>query len=290
MCFKFFLKKEELETGGMSAIEGLALKIDTDLSNSQYQKLRMNKVFGTKLPSLVRVTKEKERLDPGNVSYKVFNRSNGNLIEVHEAKANAGIIDVEEDLGNFSYGDLNINIGGCRATLHDTIAKFIDEKYQEIEEEIKDHPDSKDILSDTDRTMKVYAKVCFDGTSAPMKSAKGASRLPTSNWLRGTIGIVGVEIVYHKDIDESDAVVDSVEVRDEDPIEGGGARGLNTANTVLGGEHLAGHHEALQPEAVDFTIHDIARMNASTLSVLLDMLPENLTRMTISDIVSKSKM
>ena len=54
MCFKFFLKKEELETGGMSAIEGLALKIDTDLSNSQYQKLRMNKVFGTKLPSLVR--------------------------------------------------------------------------------------------------------------------------------------------------------------------------------------------------------------------------------------------
>ena len=40
--FQVFLKKEELETGGMSAIEGLALKIDAALSNSQYQKLRMS--------------------------------------------------------------------------------------------------------------------------------------------------------------------------------------------------------------------------------------------------------
>ena len=284
--FQVFLKKEELEPSGMSALEGLALKIDTDLSNSQYQKLRMNKVFGAKLPSLVRVTQEKDKLDPGNVSYKVFSRSNGDLIEVHEAKANTGIIDVDDDLGNFSYGDLNINIGGCRATLHDTIAKFIDEKYLEIEEEIKEHPDSKDILSDKDRTMKVFAKVCFDGTSAPMKSLKGASRLPTSNWLRGTVGIVGVEIVYSKDIGESDTVADSEEVRDDE----GGATGLNTADAVLGGDLHAGHREALQPEAVDFAINDIARMNPSTLSILLEMLPDNLTSMTIGDIVSKSKM
>ena len=109
--FKLYLKEvNKADLGGLTAIEGLALKIDTDLSNVQYQKLRMNREFGSKLPSLARVTKEKQMLDPGNVSYSVFNRINGELIKEHEASPDSGIIDVEEDLTNFSYGDLNINI------------------------------------------------------------------------------------------------------------------------------------------------------------------------------------
>ena len=38
----------------------------------------------------------------------------------------------------------------------------------------------------------------------------------------------------------------------------------------------------------DFTIDDVARMNLTTLSMLLDMLPEDLSNMSIQDIVSKS--
>ena len=56
---------------------------------------------------------------------------------------------------------------------------------------MKKSPDYYDIINDPDKKIKVYAKVCFDGTSAPLKSSKGASRLPVSNWLRGTVGIVG---------------------------------------------------------------------------------------------------
>ena len=110
--FKLYLKEvnEADLVVGLTAIDGLALKTDTDLSNVQYQKLRMNREFGSKLPSLARVTKEKQMLDPGNVSYSVFNRINGELIKDHEALPDSGIIDVEEDLANFSYGDLNINI------------------------------------------------------------------------------------------------------------------------------------------------------------------------------------
>ena len=170
--FKVFLKEADLVTG-MTPLEGLALKIDTDLSHVQYQKLRMNKSFGSQLPSLQRVNKEKEKLDPGNVSYKVLNRSTGEVIEVHEAIRKSGIIDVDDDLGNFSYGDLNINVHGCRATLHDTVAKLFEEKYPEIEEEIKKSPEYGAIVADQDRKVKLFVKVCFDGTSAPVKSSKG---------------------------------------------------------------------------------------------------------------------
>ena len=295
--FKIYLKEADLDTEGLTATEGLALKIDTDQSNTQYQKLRMNKVFGTKLPSLARVTKEKQKLDPGNVTYKVFNRTNGELLEIHEAKPNSGIIDVDEDLTNFSYGDLNINVSGCRATLHDSIAKFMEEKYYEIEEEIKKHPDSKDILSDANRQMKVFAKVCFDGTSAPMKSSKGASRMAATNWLRGTFGIVGVEIIYHSEKDDGvqhvlgdanvenaarQAAIDQEEAIDDAILEVGEA----VSGTAVDVREHEGAGMGAGP--ADFTIDDVSRMNLTTLSMLLDMLPEDLSNMSIQDIVSKS--
>ena len=66
--FKMFLKDENV-TDTMSAIEGLALKIKGNLSNVQYQKLRNNKVIGSQLPSLGQVIREKEKLDPGNVTF-----------------------------------------------------------------------------------------------------------------------------------------------------------------------------------------------------------------------------
>ena len=46
--------------------------------------------------------KAKEKLDPGNVEYKMYTKS-GELVETHPSKPNSGIIDVDDDLGHFSY-------------------------------------------------------------------------------------------------------------------------------------------------------------------------------------------
>ena len=151
---------------------------------------------------------------------------------------------------------------GCRATLHDSIAKFMEEKYPEIEEEIKKHDDSEAILSDVNKQMKVFVKVCFDGTSAPMKSSKGASRLAPSNWLRGTFGVVGVEILYNVGND----TIGEDEVREGD----------EEGATVAGQEEL------------EITLGEVASMKMETLSLVLDMLPENLSEMKIKDVLSKS--
>ena len=47
--------------------------------------------------------------------------------------------------------------------------------------------------------IKVYAKVGFDGTDAPLRSDKGSSRIPVTNWFRGTICIVAAKVEYVKD-------------------------------------------------------------------------------------------
>ena len=68
------------------------------------------------------------------------------------------------------------------------------------------HPDCSSFLADVNRRMKLFVKVCFDGTSAPVRSSKGSDRLPVNNWLRGTIGLVGVEITYKQPIEETPQV------------------------------------------------------------------------------------
>lgn len=120
-----------------------------------------------------------------------------------------------DDLGHFSYGDLNLNVQGCRATLHDTLAKLFEEKYQEIEADMIKNNVYESIYSDLDRKFKIYAKVCLDDTTAAVKSAKGASRLPISSWLRDTVGIVGVEITWHS----HEAEVEAADVREDETEE-----------------------------------------------------------------------
>ena len=203
--FEQYMKQEKVEEK-LSPVEALALTIGIDLSSNQYRKLKRNKVLGSKLPSELQLRKVKAQLDPGCVNYKIYSKSDKELLSVHDADINGGIIEVEADIGNISYGDLNINIQGCRATLHDTIAKLFEEKYPEIETDILHHPDCSSILADANRIMKLFVKVCFDGTSAPVRSSRGSDRLPVNNWLRGTIGLVGVEVTYKKPIEEMKAV------------------------------------------------------------------------------------
>jgi hypothetical protein len=251
--FKIFLEKAE-PAANMTPLEGLALKIGADLSNSQYQKLRRNKMVGEVIPSLVRVTKAKEMLDPGNVEYKVFLKSGGQEVEHHKAQPNSGIIDVDDDLGPFSYGDLNINVQGCRATLHDTIAKLFEEKYLEIESWMIEKKVYDSIQGDPDREVKVYVKVCLDGTTAAVKSAKGASRLPIPNWLRGTVGIVGAEITWHGDLPE---------VEHSEPA-------VNDDENVL--------------------LNSVSNLDVGTIADIINDLPERLKNMSLREIVSKSRM
>ena len=254
--FKLFLKKADLKTR-LTAIEGLAVKTNADMSNLQYRSLRRNKLFRDLLPSIQSVTNAKETLDPGNVDYKVFKKSNGELIEIHSAQPNSGIIDVDEDLGNFSYGDLNINVQGCRATLHDTICKLLEEKYPEIEEHLKESKVYDSFYSDHERKMTVYAKVCFDGTSAAVKSAKGDSRLPISNWLRGTVGIVGVDFAWQ---------------------EGGLTEVGEAADPMV---------EDSDGEDDPFTLQNISNMNIFNLDQIRRYLPDNIKKMSIRDIVNQ---
>jgi hypothetical protein len=52
------------------------------------------------------------KLDPGNVHYEIYKRCNIEQVQIHEALPDSGIIDVDDDLDNISYGDLNINVHG----------------------------------------------------------------------------------------------------------------------------------------------------------------------------------
>ena len=287
--FKSFLDKSKIEKNLLSAMEGLAIKVDADLSNSQYQKLRGNRVYGDKLPSLGRVNKAKGNLDPGNVDYTVYSLATGEVLDTHEAEPNSGIIDVDDELGNMSYGDLNINVHGCRSTLHNTIAKLVEEKYPDIESEILKHPDSTEILSDKNRQITVFAKVCFDGTTAPVTSAKGASRLSVNSWLRGTVGIVGIEIIYHSsnsqqaqadDVEDNDVgdVFDNVRDVDNDDVQ-------EEEVEIVGSPTQEGDEAS---SVFEINAHDVAQMDVETVSLLISAMPDNLSNMTIRDIVSRS--
>jgi hypothetical protein len=55
---------------------------------------------------------------------------------------------------------------GCRATLHDTIGELFEEKYPDINEEMKSSKYYEAMMSDPNREMKIFAKVWFHGTSA----------------------------------------------------------------------------------------------------------------------------
>ena len=61
------------------------------------------------------------------------------------------------------------------ASLHHTIAKLFQEKYLEIEEEMKKSPDYYDIINDPDKKIKVHAKVCFDDSFEIFQRGKQTS-------------------------------------------------------------------------------------------------------------------
>ena len=105
--FQIFLKKAS-SYKSLTPLQGLALQIKCDLSQKQYTSLSRSKVLGPKLPSIQSVIKAKDVLDPGNVSYTVYNKASHEVIAVHTSEPKSGLINVEEDIGNISYGDLNI--------------------------------------------------------------------------------------------------------------------------------------------------------------------------------------
>ena len=186
--FKVFLEGKDVEK--FTPMMGLALKLDINLSHRQYVKLSAKKVFG-KLPDISKVRRAADQLDPGNVHYQVVSKSTGEMIREHVAVVKSGIIDVDHDLGHLSFGDLNPNIHGFRATLCDSVAKQFEELYPDIAKALVNNEVANE---DNARKFKLFTKVAFDGTSAPVKSDKGASRLPVSNWLRGTLCLVAVQV------------------------------------------------------------------------------------------------
>ena len=189
-AFKSFLMRKEKEAENISPMMGLALKIDTNLSHRQYIKLSSAKILG-KLPGMARVRKAGSLLDPGNVDYLVVSKNTGEIVRMHGAIPESGLCDADDDLGHLSFGDLNVNVHGFRATLYDTIAKLLEETYPDILKELEKNPGA---LADQERKMVAHIKVCFDGTNAPLRSDKGASRLSVANWLRCTVCLVAVQV------------------------------------------------------------------------------------------------
>ena len=175
----------------VTPLMGLALKLNSNLSARQYEKLASYKVLG-KLPGIRKIRKAADKLDPGNVSYQVLSRETGEVLKQHEAIPGSGLIDADTDFGQMSFGDLNPNIHGFRASLHDSICKLFEEHFPEIHKEVEKRPA---VLADSQRVFKAFCKVGFDGTSAPVKSDKGSTRLSVSNWLRGTLCLVAVQVV-----------------------------------------------------------------------------------------------
>ena len=70
----------------------------------------------------------------------------------------SGLIDADSDVGHMSFGDLNINVHGFRASLHDSIDKLFEETYQDLNEAMEKKPA---VLSDTDRVFELFVKVCL---------------------------------------------------------------------------------------------------------------------------------
>ena len=188
--FKRFLNEAVADDDTITPMMALALKLDTNLSHRQYCTLASKKLLG-KLPYIGRVRKVMNDLDPGNVSYKVVSKVSGEVIEEHFAVPKSGIINVDNDIGHMSFGDLNINVHGYRSKLKDTIAKLFEEVYPEVAAGLNKVPEA---LDDPNKKIKLFAKVSFDGTSAPLKSEKGSSRVPVGNWLRGTLCIVQAQV------------------------------------------------------------------------------------------------
>jgi hypothetical protein len=132
VLFKKFLTVGEDEPKNIiTPLMGLALKIDTDLSKRQYEKLKSSNVFG-KLPGLKNVRKAANELDPGNVTFQVVSKVTGEVLAEHEAGVGGGRMDVDEDLGHMTFGYLNINVHGFRATLCDTATKMFEDRYEDI--------------------------------------------------------------------------------------------------------------------------------------------------------------
>ena len=189
--FQKFLKvKADEAENVVTPTMALALKIDTNLSQRQYVKLASRKVLG-KLPGIKQLRKAADELDPGNVFYQVLSKNTGEVLREHVAVPASGCIDVDDDLGSFTFGDININVHGYRASLYDTVCKLFQEAYPDILEKMTSNQVACD---DNDRKFKLFVKVAFDGTDAPVKSDKGASRLSVSNWLRGTLCLVAAQV------------------------------------------------------------------------------------------------
>lgn len=190
-CFKAFLEEANPEKINIiSPMMGLALKLEVNLSHRQYVKLSSSKLFG-KLPGMARVRKAGELLDPGNVHYQVLTKD-GNVIREHPAVPASGVIDIDDSLGMMSFGDLNVNVRGFRASLTDTICKALEESYVDIAEGLMKNETA---FQDNERELKAFFKVALDGTNAPVKSEKGATRLAVCNWLRGTVCLVAVQVL-----------------------------------------------------------------------------------------------
>ena len=189
--FKQYLEQKEGDPEEkITPIMALALKLEINLSHRQYCKLSSKKLLG-KLPYIAQVRKVADQLDPGNVLYETLLKSTGEIIGHHEAVPKSGIINASKDIGNMSFGDLNVNFHGYRATLSDSIAKMFEEAYAEISLELEKNEAASE---DPNRQLKLFTKVAFDGTSAPLKSEKGSSRVPPGSWLRGTVCLVAVQV------------------------------------------------------------------------------------------------
>ena len=195
--FAKFLKskhgqEDQDQSTRITPMMGLAVKLDTNLSHRQYVKLSSSKILG-KLPGIAKVRKAGELLDPGNVHYQVVSKISGEVLSEHAAVPGSGLIDADSDFGHMSFGDLNTNVHGYRASLINTISKLFEETFPAIYQELKENPAA---LADIDRKFKLFVKVAFDGTSAPIKPEKGASRLSVANWLRGTLCLVAVQVGF----------------------------------------------------------------------------------------------
>lgn len=94
--------------------------------------------------------------------------------------------------------------------------------------------------------------------------------MTVNSWLRGTVGIVGLEIKYH-----------SLQVPE------GSDEGELVAQDDVEAVAVAGHVE-LGVQGGDGSVQSLANMNVMELSELLQRLPENLINLSLEDILSRS--
>ena len=180
-------------------LRSAALKAHSNLTVGQYLKIRQfeqnetSQDNETKLAPYKQMLQAEKECDVANVDYKLIDKTSHNTVQEHKATLEDPTIDISEDVGCLPPGLVNIPVDGSRISIVDALSSNLSQKYPEI---VKSVAQNYPGLWLPDYTLRVHAKVAWDGTLGKSWTCKGRDREESDHWLAGCLGILQVDIEW----------------------------------------------------------------------------------------------